>query len=130
MTKQVVKRIFDKRPHRRGAPQNYPFPSGGCVPPSNTWFLGTIRVHTPNGISIGSAVLAQLMVMSNRQTQTDRHTDRHADRHADHGTSVTVFALRCAIRPKKKEQRITRWNPQLVVVVVFVTMMSSLSVDI
>ena len=28
--------------------------------PSNTWFLGPIRAHNPNGISIGSAVFAQL----------------------------------------------------------------------
>jgi len=29
-------------------------------PPSNTWFLGPIRVHSPNSKSIGSAVSAQL----------------------------------------------------------------------
>jgi len=28
-----------------------------CGFPSNTWFLGPIRAHNPNGISIGSAVL-------------------------------------------------------------------------
>jgi len=43
-------------------------------------FFGPTRVHTPNGISIGSIVLAQFMSMSNRQTQT----------HTDHGTSVTI----------------------------------------
>jgi len=32
----------------------------GSGPPSNTWFLGTIRAHKPNGISIGSAVFAQM----------------------------------------------------------------------
>jgi len=30
--------------------------------PSNTCFLGPIRVHNPNGISIGSAVFAQITV--------------------------------------------------------------------
>jgi len=30
-----------------------------CWTPSNTWFLGPIRAHNPNGISIGSAVFAQ-----------------------------------------------------------------------
>jgi len=30
--------------------------------PSKTWFLGPIRVHNPNGISIGSAVFAQMTV--------------------------------------------------------------------
>jgi len=29
-------------------------------PPSNTWFLGPIQTHNPNGISIGSTVFAQM----------------------------------------------------------------------
>jgi len=33
-------------------------------PPSNTWFLGPIRVHSPNSKSIGSAVSAQLTTES------------------------------------------------------------------
>ena len=33
----------------------------GSEPPSNTWFLGPIQVLNPNGISIGSAIFAQLM---------------------------------------------------------------------
>ena len=39
--------------------------------PAHAWFLGLSRVHTSNGISIGSVVSAQLTVMSNRQTVTD-----------------------------------------------------------
>ena len=31
-----------------------------CAPPSNTCSLGSTRFHIPNGISIGSAVFAQL----------------------------------------------------------------------
>jgi len=40
-------------------PKNCPFPwrSG---PPCNTWFLGPIRAHKPNGISIVSAVSAHI----------------------------------------------------------------------
>ena len=52
---------FDERPHRRGgapALQIVPFP-GWSWPP---WFLAPTRVLTANGISIGSAVLAQLTV--------------------------------------------------------------------
>jgi len=33
---------------------------GGIWTTSNTWFLGPIRAHNPNGIWIGSAVFAQL----------------------------------------------------------------------
>jgi len=33
-----------------------------CAPPSNTWFLGPIRPHCPNGISIGSAIFAEMTV--------------------------------------------------------------------
>jgi len=29
-------------------------------PLSNTWFLRPVRAHNPNGISIGSAVFAQM----------------------------------------------------------------------
>ena len=43
----------------------------GSGPPSNTWFLGPTRVHLPNGISIGSAVL-----QGSPSLQTERQTDR------------------------------------------------------
>jgi len=44
-----------------GAPihQNCPFP-WRIWTPSNTWFLGPMRAHNPNGTSIGSAVFAQM----------------------------------------------------------------------
>jgi len=42
-------------------------------PSSNTWFLGPTRVHISNGILIGSAIFAWLMVV------THRPTDWHAD---------------------------------------------------
>jgi len=38
--------------------------------PSKSWFLGSMRVHIPNDISIGSAVFAGLVVI-----KTDRQTD-------------------------------------------------------
>jgi len=47
--------------------------SGGSGSPPNTWLLGPNQVQAPNGISAGSAILAQLMVVTNRQT--DRQTD-------------------------------------------------------
>jgi len=34
----------------------------GSRPPSNTWFLRPTQAFTPKGISIGSAVFAQLTV--------------------------------------------------------------------
>jgi len=42
-------------------------PEGSGLPTS-TWFLGPTQVHTPNVISIGSAVLAQLMGPTDFQT--------------------------------------------------------------
>jgi len=41
-----------------------------CTTPSNTWFLGSTRVFSPNEISIGSAVFARLTMVANRQTPT------------------------------------------------------------
>jgi len=62
-----------------------------CIP-SNTSFLGFIRVHNPNGISIASAVFAGLTIVTDRQT----------DRQTDHATpSVTIdhiyVVLRCGL---------------------------------
>ena len=48
----------------------------GSGPPSNTWFLGPIRVHNPKGISMGSAVFAGPTIVTN----TDRPTDRQRNR--------------------------------------------------
>jgi len=45
---------------------NCPFPWTICTP-SNTWFLGPIRVPNPNGILISSAVFAWLAIMADRQ---------------------------------------------------------------
>jgi len=44
-------------------------------PASNTWFLGPIRVHSPNAISIGSADSAGITVHTNRQIH---HSALHA----------------------------------------------------
>ena len=41
---------------------------GGSGPPSNTWFSGPTQVLNPNGISIGSAVLAGLTSVTDRPT--------------------------------------------------------------
>ena len=44
----------------------------GIWTPSNTWFPGPTRVHNRNSISIGSAVFAGLITVTDRQT--DRQT--------------------------------------------------------
>ena len=57
-------------------PQILLLPLGDCTP-SNTWFLGPIRVYpVPIGISIGSAIFAGLTNVTNIQTdiQTDHAT--------------------------------------------------------
>jgi len=67
---------FDERPHRRGAPSpENAATSAGILAP--LWFL--IRVHIPNGITIGSSALARPMVMPNRQAEretTEYHNNR------------------------------------------------------
>jgi len=42
--------------------------------PSNTWFLRPIQIHKPNGISIGSAVIAGLTLVTNRPTDRPRYS--------------------------------------------------------
>jgi len=66
---------FDKKaaslPHMDGS-FNHIRPVAPICIPSNTCFLGPTRVHNPNGISIGSAVYAELMIVAD--TPTDRQT--------------------------------------------------------
>jgi len=59
---------------RTFSPHNCPS-HGGTGPLSNTWYLGLTQVHIPNGISIGSAVFAGLMIIIHQQTVQQRdHT--------------------------------------------------------
>ena len=44
-------------------PHNCPFPWGD-LDPSNTWFRGPIRVLNPNGISVCSAIFAELTTVT------------------------------------------------------------------
>jgi len=44
-----------------------------ALTPMNTGFLGLTRVHTPSGISPRSAVLAQLIIVSDRQSHRPRY---------------------------------------------------------
>jgi len=48
--------------------KNLPLSMAGSEPPSNTWSLGPTQVLNPNGISIGSAVFAELTSVTDRQT--------------------------------------------------------------
>jgi len=50
------------------SPSKLSIPMGDLDPPSNTWSLGPSQVLNPNGISIGSAVLAGLTSVTARQT--------------------------------------------------------------
>jgi len=50
------------------APQNCPFPWGIWAPSSKIRFFGPTRVLNLNGISIGSAVFAELITVTDRQS--------------------------------------------------------------
>jgi len=54
-------------------PQKLPIPMGD-LDPSNTWFLRPIRVLSPNGILIGSAIFAGLTTVTNRPTDRPRYS--------------------------------------------------------
>jgi len=74
---------------------------GGSVPPPNTWFLWSTRVHSQNRISIGSSVLAQLTAVTDTHTQTDRHRPRYVCSNRPHlctqcmwcGLKITITGL-------------------------------------
>ena len=69
--------------------------SCGIQAPLNTWFLGPTWVHNPNGISIGSADLAQLTVVTNRQTYRRTHWSRNIgdNVHAIWPNNVTLSVI-------------------------------------
>jgi len=56
-SRQKVPTFYNGRPF----PQNCPL-SRGIRTPSNSWFFGPVRAHSPNGIMIGSSVFTQVIV--------------------------------------------------------------------
>jgi len=53
-------RVSSRMPGHLLSNENWPF-AWGSAPPVKYCFLGPTRVQSPNGISIGSAIFAQLM---------------------------------------------------------------------
>jgi len=77
----------------------YSAPSHGASrSPPNTWFLGSPRVDTINGCSIGSSVLAQLMAVTNRHTQNVQNT---AASSRQHGLRSSSDNLSCTVPPTR-----------------------------
>jgi len=54
--RQKVPILYNGRPY----PQELPLPMGDLDLPCNTWCFRPMRVHSPNGTSIGSAIFAQM----------------------------------------------------------------------
>ena len=50
---------------------------GGRASPSNTWFLGSTRIHNPSDISIDLTVFVGFTVVTNRRTHTDHVLHLH-----------------------------------------------------
>jgi len=63
-------------------------------PSSNMWFLGLTWVHSPNGILIGSAVLAGLTIVTGQPTDRQTH---HATQSATVGRTYIVVRYRLII---------------------------------
>ena len=61
----------------------------------NKWFRWPTRVHIPNVLSISSAILAQLMVMSNRQTDRQTNGPRHISNNRPH---FCTPCMRCGLK--------------------------------
>ena len=63
---QVAKEFRQNAASQGGVPQNCPFTRGDLGPHLIRGSLGQLVSTPPNGMSVGSAVLAQLLVMLNR----------------------------------------------------------------
>ena len=61
--------------------------------PSNAWSLGSTWVHISNGTSIGSAVSAQLTVVTNRQTHKHTHREYRPKR-----AHLCTACMRCGLK--------------------------------
>jgi len=71
------------------SPQIAAFPEG--IQAHMTWFLGSSGVLNPNGIWICSAVLAQFMVVTNRQTHRPRYIYSSRPPH------LCIACMRCGL---------------------------------
>ena len=83
-----------ERTHRSGAlppPEKLPLKLGRSEPPSNTWLPGFTRVHIPNEISIGSAVLAQHAALC----LADKHRHTYIPRYICSNSPHPALVLRC-----------------------------------
>jgi len=97
-------------------PKLYPIESQNLVamwtslstsgPPSNTWFLWPIWAHNPNGISIGSAVFAQMTVEYPYTLQWDAPSPQKiAPSHGGSGPPSNTWSLG---PPKSSNQTASR----------------------
>jgi len=84
----------------------HPLRSG---PPSNTWFLGPMRVHIQNSISIASAIFAQLTIVTDRQTDRP-HYSVHSNRPHLANAAMGPKTDMTAVTPRVVNRQIeTRW---------------------
>ena len=66
---QKVPTLYNGQPF----PPKLLLPMEGPGPPSKLWFLGPTLVHNPNGISISSAIFAQLMAECHQAPPPHHH---------------------------------------------------------
>ena len=71
-----------------------PLPIGASGRPYNTWFLGPIKAHNQNGISIGSAVFAHDCRVSLVYSETSLSCLRIAP---THGGDLDRHLIRCSL---------------------------------
>jgi len=95
----------------RDMPPKCLFSLGDSNPPPNTRFLGPTRVHIPDGISIGSAVLARLMIVTHRHTDTQtRNIDNNAvSLQSVHAMRFYHAPMQCASSMQRRPTD-NRWN--------------------
>ena len=90
------------------SPSKLFIPIGRAGPPANTWFVESTRAHNPKGISIGSAVYAQL-------TEKHPYTSQRADISpikiaASHGKIWLQLIHDSNSPPEHKKQHLDRFS--------------------
>ena len=120
MASLLVQPFLHRWPQSNGTPlppSKLPLPMGGSGAPSNTMFPGPNRVLNPNGISIGSAILAGLTSVTDWQTTLLGRSQQTASMY------IVLIVLWCGLKSKdtnkSAQKQYKTWSEKFYISVLF-----------